>query len=72
MQSTDDKEDPSDRLEFVRQASERQTGFMKEFWLFLRENKKWWLTPLIVVLLLLGVLVVVGSTSVAPFIYTLF
>jgi hypothetical protein len=35
-------------------------------------NKKWWLTPVIVLLLLLGVLVVLGTSGAAPFIYTLF
>jgi hypothetical protein len=57
---------------FAREASAKQSGFMKEFWLFLRANKKWWLTPIIAILLLLGVLVVLGSTAAAPFIYTLF
>jgi Family of unknown function (DUF5989) len=72
MRSTEKGKEPSEKLDFVRQASEAQPGFMREFWLFLRENKKWWLTPLIAVLLLLGLLVVVGGTAVAPFIYTLF
>ena len=35
-------------------------------------KKRWWLTPMILALLLLGVIVVVAETSVAPFIYTLF
>ena len=44
-----------------------------DFWMFLRERKKWWLLPMIVVLLLIGVLIVMTSgTAVAPFIYTLF
>lgn len=63
---------PRSEIDFARQASEKQAGFMKEFWLFLRDNKKWWLTPIMVILLLLGVLVVLGSTAAAPFIYTLF
>jgi hypothetical protein len=46
---------------------------IKEFWLFLKERKKWWLTPIIVSLLLLGALIVLTQESfVAPFIYTLF
>jgi len=61
-----------EREDFARQAEQKQTGFLSEFWLFLRENKKWWLAPMIAVLLLLGALVVLGGTSVAPFIYTLF
>jgi len=46
---------------------------LKEFWLFLRERKKFWLLPIIITMLLLGlVLVFVQGTAVAPFIYTLF
>jgi uncharacterized protein DUF5989 len=67
-----ERQPDSDRAEFERQASASQTGFMREFWLFVRHNKKWWLTPLLVILLVFGVLVVLGGTAVAPFIYTLF
>jgi hypothetical protein len=46
---------------------------LRDFWNFLRERKKWWLTPFIVVLLLLGFLFVFGGGSaLAPFIYSLF
>ncbi len=38
---------------------------------FARHNKRWWLVPLVVVMLLLAVLIIAGQT-VAPFIYTLF
>lgn len=48
-------------------------SILKEFWGFLKVRKKWWLTPIILVLLLLGFLIVVTqSSAVAPFIYTLF
>lgn len=48
-------------------------SILKEFWDFLRVRKKWWLAPIIIVLLLLGVLIFFAQTSaVAPFIYTLF
>jgi hypothetical protein len=47
--------------------------FLKDLWDFMRERKKFWLAPIIVVMLLLGVLIVVAQGSaVAPFIYTLF
>jgi len=47
--------------------------FLKEFWQFLRERKKWWLLPIILVLLFLGFLIVMTSGSaLGPFIYTLF
>ena len=47
--------------------------FLKDLWGFMRERKKFWLAPLIIVLLLFGTLVVVAEFSVvSPFIYTLF
>ena len=58
--------------EFQRAAKTRSGSFAGEVWSFLRENRKWWLLPLIVVLVLVGTLVVLSSTAVAPFIYTLF
>jgi hypothetical protein len=46
---------------------------IKDLWAFMRERKKFWLAPIIIVLLLLGVLIVFAQGSaVAPFIYTLF
>jgi hypothetical protein len=48
------------------------TALLKEFWLFLIEEKKWWLVPMLVVMGLIGVLVIVALIfpGVAPFIYT--
>ena len=47
--------------------------FIKDLWDFMKERKKFWLAPIIIVMLLLGVLIVVAQGSaVAPFIYTLF
>ncbi len=46
---------------------------MQDLWLFMRERKKFWLAPIIVVMVLLGGLIVFAQGSaVAPFIYTLF
>ena len=48
-------------------------GIIKEFLDFLKHRKKWWLTPIVVFLLLLGILIVLSEGSaLAPFIYTLF
>ena len=47
-------------------------GVVTELWAFLRHNKKWWLAPLLVVLLLIGLLALLSATAAAPFIYTLF
>ena len=47
--------------------------FLQQFWEFLKVRKKWWLGPIIGMMLLLGLLVVMSQGSaVAPFIYTLF
>ena len=46
---------------------------LSELWAFLRERKKFWLLPIVLVLVLLGLLVVsVGGSPLAPFIYALF
>ncbi len=48
-------------------------GILREFWHFLKVRKKWWLSPIIIFLLLLGALIVLTEGSaIAPFIYTLF
>ena len=48
-------------------------SFFKEFWEFLRERKKYWLLPIILVLAIFGILIVLSQGSaVAPFIYTIF
>lgn len=47
--------------------------FLKDLWDFMRERKKFWLAPLILVMVMLGALIVLSQGSaVAPFIYTLF
>lgn len=46
---------------------------LKDLWAYMKVRKKFWLLPIIVVLLLLGILIVLAQGSaVAPFIYTLF
>ena len=48
-------------------------AIIKEFWQFLMVRKKWWLTPIVVLLVLLGTLIILTEGSaVAPFIYALF
>ena len=61
-----------ERTEFEKHAKKSQQGIVYEFLYFLRHNRKWWLTPIIVVLVLVSALVILGGTAVAPFIYTLF
>jgi len=47
-------------------------GFFSDFWYFLKTSRKWWMLPLLMVFLLLGIVLVLAKTAVAPFIYTLF
>lgn len=48
-------------------------SILKELWDFLRVRKKWWMAPIVIILVLLGFLIVLTEGSaVAPFIYTLF
>lgn len=63
---------PPAEHEFLKQASGRRQSLPVELLSFLRDNRKWWLAPMIIAVLLLGVLVMLGSTAAAPFIYTLF
>ncbi len=65
-------EEPNKDDEFLARASEKQSGLVSELVGFLKANKKWWLAPIIISILLLGLLVVLGGTAAAPFIYTLF
>ncbi len=53
-------------------AKEGRQGLVFEFWDFLKHNKKWWLLPIIIVVLALGALVFLSGSGAAPFIYTLF
>lgn len=66
----DRDENPSNELEL--EAQKKQSGFVGETWQFLRNNKKWWLTPIVLILVGVGALVLLGSGAAAPFIYTLF
>ena len=47
--------------------------FLKEFWEFLKERRKYWLIPILIVLVLFGGLIILSQGSaIAPFIYTVF
>jgi hypothetical protein len=58
--------------DFARQAELRPPGVMREFWDFLRGQKKLWMLPILIVLVLIYAFVVLSGTAAAPFIYTLF
>lgn len=47
--------------------------FLSDLWQYMKERKKYWLAPIILILLLLGILIVIGgSSSFSPFIYSIF
>ena len=58
--------------DFKTAADEPQLPFYREFWLFLCENKKWWLVPILLGLSILALVGALSATGLAPFIYTLF
>jgi hypothetical protein len=60
---------PSD---FEQEASKKTPGLMRETIGFLRHSRKWWLFPVLLALVALGIFVILAETAVAPFIYTLF
>jgi hypothetical protein len=60
------------RNTFAEQARQQRSGLVAELVDFLKHNKKWWLTPIVLVLLIVGALIMLSGTAVAPFIYTLF
>jgi hypothetical protein len=62
----------SGECELSRLAGKKRTSLPAEFWSFLKHNKKWWLLPILITLLILGLLVLLGGTAIAPFIYPLF
>src|SRR5262249_45955999 len=67
--SSPDKDQASD---FEAQASRATPGLIRESIGFLRQSRKWWLFPVLLALVALGIFVVLAETAVAPFIYTLF
>ncbi len=64
--------EPNDADRLEKLAGQAQPSVFDEFRAFLGENKKWWLTPILLMIALFGLLVALASTGVAPFIYTMF
>jgi len=66
-------EDPKETKDFAAQAAEGESSSLAgEFFEFLKDNKKWWLAPIVISVLGLGLLGLLGGSAAAPFIYTLF
>ena len=57
---------------FRQAGEEKPISLGREIVEMLRHNKKYWMIPMLIVLLLFGVILILGATSAAPFIYTLF
>lgn len=58
--------------EFEKAGEKAGGNLVSEFWLLLSQTKKWWLLPILIILLAFGALLLVSGTAIAPFIYTLF
>lgn len=65
-------DDPRKEKDFADQLGASKSGFFAEFWAYLRHSKKWWMLPILIILLVLGAFVLLSSTGLGPFIYALF
>jgi Family of unknown function (DUF5989) len=70
MEQSQDPKKKSDFLDAAKHSEER--GIVGEFVGFMRENKAWWLAPILIVLAFVGYLFAMAVTGGLPFIYTLF
>ena len=61
-----------DLTEFERAKEARQLSLIGEFVVFMAQNKRWWLLPILIVLGAMGIMAMFASTGAAPFIYTMF
>ncbi len=67
-----ERNDSTGGSEFARQASSKRSSFLSDYLYLVKTNRKWWMLPLIGLLLGFGLLMVLASTGAAPFIYTMF
>jgi len=66
---TEQPQSENHSTQFLAQSEGRSSGILAEFWDFLCHNKKWWLAPIIIALLLIGLLILISGSAIAPFIY---
>lgn len=66
------KKPSSQAKEFEKLSNQPQPNIITEFYDFLKYNKKWWLVPILLLLGIFGLLIALGGSAAAPFIYTLF
>ncbi len=62
----------TERDQFIQQGTVKRPSFLSEYIYLLRTSKKYWMAPLILLLLGFGLIMLLASTGAAPFIYTLF
>ena len=67
-----ERSDDGDADAFTKAAEQRQRGIVSEYLAFIQHNRKWWMLPIVLVLMLVAALVILGGTPVGPFVYTLF
>jgi hypothetical protein len=72
MDSTSDRGRAGAAERFAREADGAGASLGYELWQLICQNRKWWMLPVIGVLMMVGLLVLMGGTAAAPFIYTLF
>ena len=72
MSQRPQSEQSNTKSEFEEAGEQKQLSLVKEFLLFVVENKLWWMIPILLALALIGCLVAFASTGAAPFIYTIF
>lgn len=69
---TPQRADAAEFERLTRKAGRARSGPLAEFWYFLGRSRKWWMAPILLMLLLVGTLLVMAGTAVGPFIYALF
>ena len=67
--STTDEQTPK---EFAEQSQLDSQGIVRELWEFVRHDKKWWIAPILLIVIIVGALVMLSTTGAAPLIYTIF
>jgi hypothetical protein len=60
------------KSQFVKAGAGKHASLLEELFAMMKQNKKYWLAPIIIILLLFGVVITLGSSAAAPFIYTFF
>ncbi len=65
-----DQNKESNEIELILET--KKYGMVKELWHFIKSSRKWWVIPILIIFLIFGILLALGQTGAAPFIYVLF